>query len=1164
VYVPGVLLPGVQMHRTRVLIAISAVVAVVTTTAAPIARAGSPQLVHPDTDVQYTANFEATGGINVGDQITNQYPFVTFDSFNVTGYGFGFGSAPANKTIAINAPENPIVTASGAHSGSDSGQIACPSEFCTSGTFGVLNYSADSISVYAGDDSPVSETVELDAYDASGNYLGSDTATSPGGGANTLLSYTSAGAPIAFFVVSLGHAGNGNALDIDDLTISVPSGAAPTVGVTAGASGYELGQDGTIQVPLTVHRVNGATGSVSIAVGGSTSDVTAAATQPGTGNSATLTVSASHTAPLSDVPLTLTASATDTVSQAAATVTITVVVPLTLVAPASRTSQICGSSTLQVEAQVAPGEPGSQVTFSTGFSSSAPGLSASVTSPVTISGGLADATVNLSSTGGGSNTTLLVTAMLSNGDGKTVGVSITRQGPTITSVDAIDQSSNGTPFAGNVAMTPRAEGNGSTIEIYGHGFCNSAVVQVGNALATVSATPQHLSTEDYIRIETPRLATSGPVTVTVGSPAASVTSTDKLTVDSYRNVDAWSFQNFDPYLTFDDLTQAFGAKQTYVQMDLCGFLTLGLGSCAFSIVPDPLAEMWLGIAQATASTGTCFGFSLSTQRILEGEASLSSLPGNPKTIFDAPQPDESAVAQSMHGTSPVMDLLKSAHLMQFSTEFMTSWLNEIADINGQDLADSSQVTPMLVGDIEKVFKAGRYPLIEIQDQGGHVLVAYDLKATGGGNYDIYVYDSNGQFTSDENDAGGVTHQTRLDNSVIHLAADGTWSLASTTESGGGPWHAGIGQLVVTDPATVPLHPTLASFGGGAPTGAIFSSKSGPGSTQSSRASAATITQVSSGGKTLYASDGSLNMTSTRLNAAPFGPFVASPSTSPATQLIAVGGKVNDLTVSTKGRTNGPGAMTFAHGGYVGQISTGTATGAVQTDSFNSTSGSVGVKGSLSGPVTLGVTQGTGQGSHTVSLAVAKAGTADNLTVGSKGSVNFLHDGGSTTVALTLSAAGADALPKTLTTKSLQVGSGQKVSINGITWTKLGATVTVHIGGRTLKLHTTSRATKAATIQHLSVTSAAKHKTKLAITAQLPKLAAGSQVELVWLVHRGHHRVATHVVGLTTFKRREHLSWTTRLKKARGLTFTALIVTIAVHGAAESSAAHTRSKSFRVT
>jgi hypothetical protein len=307
------------------------------------------------------------------------------------------------------------------------------------------------------------------------------------------------------------------------------------------------------------------------------------------------------------------------------------------------------------------------------------------------------------------------------------------------------------------------------------------------------------------------------------------------------------------------------------------------------------------------------------------------------------------------------------------------------------------------------------------------------------------------------------------------------------------------------------------------------------------------------------------MSATRLDAAPLGPFVATPAAAPNDpQLIAVGGKTNNLTVATKGRIGGSSAMTFVHGGYTGQVSGSTTTGAAQTDSFNSASGSVGVAGSPSGAVTLGVTQATAAGSHTVSLKVASAGTADDLTVGSNGTVGFTHKGGATAVALTLSAVGAHALPQTLTTKSVNIGPGQGLSITGISWNRIGTTVTVHLGGRTIKLRATARGTSAATIAHLSATSAPKHKVRLAITATLPKLPAGSQVEMVWLVHRGRHLVATHHVDVVSLSRRQHLSWTTRLKKGQHLTFTAVAVTIAVHGTAESGAARSRSKAFHVT
>ena len=128
------------------------------------------------------------------------------------------------------------------------------------------------------------------------------------------------------------------------------------------------------------------------------------------------------------------------------------------------------------------------------------------------------------------------------------------------------------------------------------------------------------------------------MTVEAGSPSVDELGQrgESLVVDSYRNVDGWSFHNFDPNLIFDDLVQAYGTDQTYIHVDPCGFFTLGFAHCSADLVPDPTAYIFLGIAQASMEDGTCFGFSLSTQRMLEG---IDSLPGNPAVIFDVPEPD---------------------------------------------------------------------------------------------------------------------------------------------------------------------------------------------------------------------------------------------------------------------------------------------------------------------------------------------------------------------------------------------------------------------------------------------------------------------------------------------------------------------------------------------
>ncbi len=1137
-----------------------------TVTALMVALTPAVQVAHISdavADTTFTADFEA---YSAGTEITNQYPFVTFDSFHVAGDGFTFGVNPSDGVVVL-ASGNPLVAASGAHDGTNSGLIYCGTEFCGTGVFGLLNYTADEMSVYVGDQGGTGEQLELDAYDANRDYLGDSTLTTTSAGASELMSFTApAGKDIAYFDVYQRGPFDAVPLDIDDFSVSVPAGSVPTVGVSASAGSYEVGKDGTIQIPLTIHRINGATGDVDIDVEGFTAHVTGSATDPGTGNSSTLTVSADHTAPLTDVPLTISASATDTNSQPSNTVHIDVITPISFAAPTGITSQTCESNTFTVEAQVAPGEPGSTVAFSTSFLPVTTGLTASATTPITISSGLADTSVHVSSTGGGVNTTLKVTALLINGDSATVNISVTREAPDITAVDAIDAGGHG-PVAGKLAMTPRSQGPGTTIEVYGHGFCDTATVFVGNDHAGVSATVQHKSSGqgpyDYIRIETPRLATSGSVTVEAGSPSVtSAASGTALVVDSYRNTNGWQFHNFDPNLIFDDLVQAYGTDQTYIHIDPCGFFTLGFGHCSVDVVPDPTAYIFLGIAQASMESGTCFGFSLSTQRLLEG---IDSLPGNLPSIFDQPAPDTDHDAQANHGVQPVLDLLKADHLMQLSDEFLTQWGPTAQALQ---ISDPSTVTPALAGEIEKVLSAGRFPLIEMNDNGeGHVVIAYDIVQTGTGTFDVYVYDSNDQFQPSEN-TDGSGHASAVNNAVIHLTTNGQWSLASTPEKDGTtPFHGGPGGLVVTDPQIIPKVPHLGSFSGAAVPGSLFSSNSAPGS--ASRSSAAAITQVSSGGRTLYGSGGGLNTNpSTRLAAMPMPAFVSG-STASVGQLIDVGKHVRSLKVSTTGSKTGGATLTYVQGAYAGEVQTSTSSGAKQGGSFNSKAGTVGYTGTTTNPVTLDVARTATNDEHDVSVTVAKPGSADALTLGAgKGAVTLSHTGAATTFTITLSGNTKGGLPQTFTGKPIALGANQSAHVDSISWGHSGGTVKVKVGTKTITLHNLTAKPHGAKITTLHVSKKGKKAIDAVLKMKLPKLPAGSQAIAVWFVHNGHKLLTTHRVVLSTGKRSVTSRWLIKLAKHKKwrhkrLTFTAVVVTIAVHGGAEKAASSHRSTHYRV-
>ena len=282
-------------------------------------------------------------------------------------------------------------------------------------------------------------------------------------------------------------------------------------------------------------------------------------------------------------------------------ITLSIIAPVQLAVPSSLQVGACATHPTTIEAQVAPGLSG-PVTFAIGTTSSSSGLSASV-NPVqaAVTNGTAQTTLTVASTGGAGPGKVEVIATLPSGGSDTVNLPIQQLGPQVTSVDAMDTSSLGTPVAGLLALTPRAGRSGTTVEISGQYFCSQATVAFGNAEATVTATVQHESgiqgPYDYLRVTTPRYATTGPVTVTAGSPAASGSSSSSLTVDSYRNTDAFNFHNFDPVLTFQDLTDAFGEKQTYINVNVCGFLTLGLAQCSVAIVPDPVALAWLAIAK---------------------------------------------------------------------------------------------------------------------------------------------------------------------------------------------------------------------------------------------------------------------------------------------------------------------------------------------------------------------------------------------------------------------------------------------------------------------------------------------------------------------------------------------------------------------------------------
>jgi hypothetical protein len=1119
----------------------------------PLATSQAGARLHP-ADVTTTVGFET---YSPGTVITNQYSGITFEGPGSAGFAYG---APADGVARCGTP--PVVVAGYAHSGANAGELNHLDEFSVFGTFASFTNLAGSVSVYVGTTNGVSSLVELDAYDADRHLLpGSVSATTSGTGANTLLSYSTGGkGDIAYVAICSTSVGDVDGV-IDDLSFSVPPSVTPIVGVSTTTTAYEIGQGGTRDIPLSVVRLDGATGPVTIDVGGLPSGVTSSLSEnpvAAADTTTTLSLRVPATVPVGNYQVSLSASAAGATSQAPTVITLSVA-PALLITPPSTTYQIgpCSGVGVPLVADVGPELPG-PLSFTLDTTSLPAGLSASFNpAQAAVTGGSAATHLELSSTGGTGTTSLQVTASLRSGASQTFDVSVQQVGPEVASVG---------PLGGTVAYTPRAQKPGTAVEIYGHDFCGTATVAFGNGQATVEAAVKHNAIYgDYIRVAAPRDATSGPVTVTTGSPPVSGTSSQSLTVDSYRNTEAFNFHNFYPQLGLQDLTDAFGSQQTYINVNPCGFFTFGAANCSVSTgIPDPVALAWLGIANAAADGGTCFGISLTDQRLLSAQIDLKSFPRVADSVYglDGPAVGSDGWAR---GSEPLLEVLKAQHLMQFSTEFLSKWVLQAA---AQSVEPGSQAKDAVAYEIDQIFKAGRYPLIELNDTnggGGHVVVAYDITPDSDGGYDIYVYDSNNPYTSNEG-TDGKAHAAALEASVIDLESDGTWQLPSTTEppsSGGGPFQGGPSAIVVTDPASIPLRPTLATLGGIAP-GLLFSSAGPPGDATGGMAGAGRVTQVSGpGGRALYDADGALSTNrATRLEAAPFAPLVGKKrGISNRPQLVVVAPQVRQLTVSTTGVRGGASTETFVDGGFLGAVGASTAAGAHQQAVFSATSGTAGFRGATSAPLSLQVDQVTATGSRIVQVtSVGATGGAAMLTLNrASGAVTLTHRGGAVTFALTLSGDPRGGLPASFTSGPVNVGPGQAMTLSGINWGHLAsAQLSVRVGKRDLRLDNRLKTAQLAAIGQLQVLPGTHHRLRLVVNGKLSGLAPGSTAFAVWLVHKAKRVIAQHSTSLQPKNKGFTASWAVRLVKAPGLTFSAEVVAVSMKGAVAHSSVATRS------
>ena len=292
-----------------------------------------------------TINFD---DLPAGTSVTNQY--------DAQGVDFSSGLHP------LIAQVDPSLAASG-------DQVAridqCPGcEFYTPSAIGILSTSASSVQVdvgyFANSAAPGNTaTISIQGFDADGNSVGpaGSATVTEGQGFRTQVSVASSTNNIAKFVISAGQGDDNKELAIDDLSFEVDAGSPPDFSLAPTDSLTDVRQGASASDTITVNRINGSTGSISLTASGLPNGVTASFDPNPADTTSTMTLQAATDAALTsgnpqNVTVTGTPSSASAGSSARSTTVGVTVVPNFIIQPEDGTISMPPCSTVQVPIDV--------------------------------------------------------------------------------------------------------------------------------------------------------------------------------------------------------------------------------------------------------------------------------------------------------------------------------------------------------------------------------------------------------------------------------------------------------------------------------------------------------------------------------------------------------------------------------------------------------------------------------------------------------------------------------------------------------------------------------------------------------------------------------------------------------------------------------------------
>ncbi len=908
-------------------------------------------------------------------------------------------------------------------------------------------------------------TVSMRGYSAGGNVVGTDAAL-VGDTAMVPLTITDPeGSDIAF--VRFFDDQPGCQIRVDTLAVTLPDVGPPAdVALSTSASVVTVAAGAPQTVPITVTRVNGSSGDLTLSMTGQGAGVTPTFTPNpvgGSGTSSQLVVSASTSTPFDESGLTQVTVTGTPASGAVAPAPRTtgfrlrVVPTLTTTAPAAISAPICGAATATVYQGIVFGYAGTVTMGATGVPAGvavtfAPPTAGGPTNPsmhqmrVAPAPGSATGTTNIVVQGTGADATTR---------SDTVALSVTP-------VQFVEVPASATP--------------GQSISLRSSGFCLGSEFRFGNAQATVTpGVDAYNADRTRVTLTVPRLATTGPVRVRASG--IEVGASGAVAIREFRRTTGFRFANNygNHPMNHAILEKTYGRGETNLSIDLCW----PFGCSIVTDWIDPLAWVFMKIANEVLTSGSCFGLAMTGQRLAKGHEPIAPYaPAGSATPWDLTGPSGPAPA--------IRNTIAGWHSVQLSTQFIQKWVREFvnnavqpAEILRSRFSAVSPTNPAMVS-----IKSG---------SSGHAFIAYGFRGLPGGAWEVDINDSNIPYDlAEETDADGSTHLDRLNLSTLHFDGSGNWTYPGLGWSGG---RATVALVPMSEWPRDPSMPTglrdllslIVPFGD-APAGMV----------------------TDADGRTLSA-DGTGSLPGQTL------PLLQGPDDHQVAFMIEGTGPLTYSVPNTDARTYGQGL-----------VGPGLA---ARVDGIEATAGQTDLIGSDAGTGTVWLDPAGAAGALEVEVAREESGTGDaqrlvDLDLNGVGDDQVLvkvpdgsgplvveNAGGTATVTGTVGRTGTGGLPGTVRLPATELASGERLLVKPKSWRHLGSkptVVEVRSAGGDLVSSTTVRPKSPDLLKKTSakLTTVKPTKRLLVVRARTEKMPAGSQLVQKVQVLRGKKVVRT--------------------------------------------------------